>query len=478
MVGHLTDAGNVLPDLVVVLVVWKKMRPLPLVRFNALAGYARVPMTTAFSEEMAWFEHGSERVLGIVVRERTDNDFTGIVMARDQRGRFRAVELLTSFEPTQRRAEVLLRREMERLAMAPDEEYHQGDEKGPPLDFFTPRTERARLHPTFRALTEAEAFSAARGIIEPMMHWYEDPDRGCGNSISSQCSPEMSYFIERIHAVPDFVCRGLLGTFAVEAMTVNPTQDSTGAPVALPPRKTPEELAAFASQYMPIKFGSTLTSKLAKRYWERPSAKGKPLVFAIQDFSGPASMVFTQSALSPYLYGYNYEWHHDSAGRLVVTPKKIATHRWGSKEIPSGFFDLPDAENVSAVLFSNSGTISKFNRIGLLAGFGSKRLVLKRVGTAYNHNPDSVEPVAFDQIVGAPDYRETWGEGLNVYHNPRAIHPLDPAMLPEAAHHRLRDGLMASVTPAWHPFGSITHMLVADSEEEARRLILRGAPLP
>jgi hypothetical protein len=189
MVGHLTDAGNVLPDLVVVLVVWKKMRPLPLVRFNALAGYARVPMTTAFSEEMAWFEHGSERVLGIVVRERTDNDFTGIVMARDQRGRFRAVELLTSFEPTQRRAEVLLRREMERLAMAPDEEYHQGDEKGPPLDFFTPRTERARLHPTFRALTEAEAFSAARGIIEPMMHWYEDPDRGCGNSISSQCSP-------------------------------------------------------------------------------------------------------------------------------------------------------------------------------------------------------------------------------------------------------------------------------------------------
>jgi hypothetical protein len=189
-------------------------------------------------------------------------------------------------------------------------------------------------------------------------------------------------------------------------------------------------------------------------------------------------MGFTQSALSPYLYGYNYEWHHDSAGRLVVTPKKIATHRWGSKEIPSGFFDLPDAENVSAVLFSNSGTISKFNRIGLLAGFGSKRLVLKRVGTAYNHNPDSVEPVAFDQIVGAPDYRETWGEGLNVYHNPRAIHPLDPAMLPEAAHHRLRDGLMASVTPAWHPFGSITHMLVADSEEEARRLILRGAPLP
>jgi hypothetical protein len=35
--------------------------------------------------------------------------------------------------------------------------------------------------------------------------------------------------------------------------------------------------------------------------------------------------------------------------------------------------DLPDAENVSAVLFSNSGTIAKFNRVGALPGFGSSR---------------------------------------------------------------------------------------------------------
>src|SRR5438132_11923121 len=92
------------------------MRPLPLVRFNALAGYARVPMTTAFSEETAWFEHGSERVLGIVVRDRTDNDFTVIVMARDRRRLFRAVEV-TVCQPTRQRAQALLRRESEPLAM-------------------------------------------------------------------------------------------------------------------------------------------------------------------------------------------------------------------------------------------------------------------------------------------------------------------------------------------------------------------------
>ncbi len=463
------------------------MRPLSLVRFNALAGYARLPMTTLFSEERAWFEHGSERVLGAVVRDLTDNDFGGLVMARDRRGRFRAVQV-TAFERTQRRAEVLLRREMEGLAMASDKEYYQGDETGAPLDFFTPRVDRARLHPNFLALTETEAFSAARGIIEPMIHWYEDPD---GNFIEQfqttgfdarvwelylfALFAEMSYLINRIHAVPDFVCEGVMGTFALEAMTVNPTQDGAGGVVPPPPRRSAEEHRAFVSQYMPIKFGSTLTSKLAKRYWERPSAVGKPLVFAIQDFSAPGSMVYTDSALPPYLYGYDWEWHHDTAGRLVVTPRKVATHRWGDKEIPSGFFDLPDAENVSAVVFSNSGTISKFNRIGLLAGFGSKRLVLTRMGTAYDPNPDSVAPLAFRRIVGAPGYHETWGEGLNVFHNPNAKRPLDPEMLPGAAHHRLREGRMASITPDRHPFGSITHILVAGSEEEAQRLVQEGA---
>jgi hypothetical protein len=462
------------------------MRPLPLVRFNALAGYAR-PMAAYFSDEVAWFEHASERVLGVVLRDRIDDDFVGMIMARDRRGRFRAVDFTTSFEPTRRRAQVLLRREMERLAMAPDEEFYQGDEAGVPLDFFTPRADPARLHPGFQGLMDAEGFSAARGIIEPMMHWYEDPD---GNFIEQfqttgfdarlwepylfAVFAEMSYLIKRIHAVPDFVCEGVLGTFAVEAMTVNPTQDATGAVVPPPPNRTPEEHRAFVSQYMPIKFGSVLFSKLGKKYWERPSATGKPLLFAIQDFSAPASMLFSRTALPLYLYGYDYAWEHDSAGRLKVIPKKIATHRWGEKEIPSGFFDLPDSENISAVVFSNSGTISKFNRMGALAGFGSKRVVLQRVGAAYDHTPDSVEPRQFKKVVGAPGYRETWVEGLDVYHNPKASIPLDPEMLPGAAHHRLlADGRIESVAPTWHPLVSVTRVLLTPSEDEACRVARR-----
>lgn len=465
------------------------MRPISLVRFNALAGYCRQPQTPLYAEELRWFEHGGERVLGILIRDRTDSDFGGMILGRDRKSRFRWIGD-AGFHKSQRLAEAVLRREMERLSMAPDEEYYQDDESGAPSDFFAPLAPRERLSEDFIKLAEQEGFSPARGIIAPMMHWYEDPD---GNFIEQfQTSGfdarlwelyffatfvEMGYRIDRIHAVPDFACIGVPGEFAVEAMTVNPTRDKTGAIVPPPPRDTPEEVRVYLREYMPIKFGSTLTSKLAKKYWEKQNVAGKPLLFAIQDFSAPASMVFTRSALPVYLYGYDYDWDRESSGQLNITPRKIAEHRWNEKVIPSGFFDLPGGENVSAVLFSNSGTISKFNRMGVLAGFGTRRVVLVRQGFAVNHDPNAVAPRPFRYVVNAPGYSETWVEGLDVFHNPRATNPIEPRMLPGAAHHRLlADGQMESFTLDWQPLGSFTFIMVAEDEEQAHRAAIGGMP--
>src|SRR6202165_280711 len=116
--------------------------------------------------------------------------------------------------------------------------------------------------------------------------------------------------------------------------------------------------------FMPIKFGSPLFSKLTKQYWKLPHAIGLPLVFAIADFHDKASMTWTSTALIRYLYGVHHEFSFDKDGQLVISPSKIEKHVYKGKEIPSGFFFLPDSEHVSAVLFSASGTISKFNRLG------------------------------------------------------------------------------------------------------------------
>ena len=153
-------------------------------------------------------------------------------------------------------------------------------------------------------------------------------------------------------------------------------------------------------------------------------------------------------------------------------PKESKPHRWRSKEVPSGFFRLPGAENVSAVLFNASGTLSKFNRMGVLAHFGSRRVILTRHGFSVNVDPNSASPNVFRHVVNSPNYRESWVEGMNVFHNPNAKHAISPEMIPGAAHHMLLDdGQIESLTPDFQPFGSWTQIHVVESEAEVDRFL-------
>ena len=411
-------------------------------------------------------------------RDLTDNDYGGMAFGKDRLGRYRWIGAAPEYYVNQRLAEAHLRREVERLAHQSDEEYFQDDEVGVPVDFFADLGGQKKPSPGFVALRDQEGFSAARGIIEPMMRWYNDVD---GNFVEQfqtagfdariwelylfAAFNEMGFDILRENPAPDFLCRNPLTQFFVEALTLNPTLDASGARVTVPKDAGPEFME-YLKNYMPTRFASGLTAKLAKRYWELPHVAGNPLVFAVQDFSAPRSMTYTRSAFQAYVTGYEHSAERDNAGNLKILPKKIGTHTWGKKIVPSGFFELPDSEYVSAILFSNSGTIAKFNRMGALAGFGSERVRLFRVGVAVNHDRNATMPVVFKHDVRDPAYSETWCESVDIWHNPRALHPLDPRTLPGVAHHTLLpDGQVVSLTPHWHPLGSTTlHMIPADTK--------------
>ena len=138
---------------------------------------------------------------------------------------------------------------------------------------------------------------------------------------------------------------------------------------------------------------------LAGSTWKLPHVAGKPLVLAIQDFHQPRSMMWTYSGLPNYLYGYRYEPNRDECGNLVIKPIKIDRHIWGARSVPSGFFSLSGAEHISAVMFSNSGTISKFNRIGKLARFGDPNIRMIRTGEAVNLGQNAQQGVPFRREV-------------------------------------------------------------------------------
>jgi hypothetical protein len=211
---------------------------------------------------------------------------------------------------------------------------------------------------------------------------------------------------------------------------------------------------------MPIKFGSPLFSKLKKEYWKHHRIKGIPLVFAVADFSSTGSMVYTRSALERYLYGYTVDTDVDAAGEATYRPRKIVEHRWGEKVIPSGFFDIPEAENVSAVISTTAGTVSKFNRMGLMSGFGAGDVLMIREGTCIDRDPNASSPLIFKAIVNAEGYRESWVEGLNVYHNPQTRVPLPEYLMPGAAHHHCdAEGNWSSSAPPFHPLASTTRLI-------------------
>jgi hypothetical protein len=446
------------------------MRPISRLRFDALAAYARDPRANLLSEELGYFEHADERVLGILIRDRTDDDYAGMVLARDELHQYRWIKG-TDFQPTPRHATALLRRELELTAMQSEDTYHQGHKRTKVVDFFAPVVDRELLNPAFCSLIEAEEYSSARGIIEPMMRWYQDID---GNFIEQfqttgfdarlwelyffAMLTELSFLINRTEPAPDFLAESTFGRIAIEAVTVNPTENRVGTLGEPPDRSTDEGMRAFRNEYMPIKFGSALYSKLGKRYWTKKHVRGIPLILAVQDFSLPGSMTYTGSSLGLYLYGYDHEPSRDEQGTLIVSPRRVTTHKWGKKEIPSGFFFQPEAENVSAVLANFSATLSKFNRIGRMAGFGSMRVQMIRRGVAIDLDPNASEPVQFVHNVGSPGYHETWVEGCTVFHNPLAVVPLDPDLIPGATHLRLReDGQVVPIArPTFHPLGSWT----------------------
>ena len=162
--------------------------------------------------------------------------------------------------------------------------------------------------------------------------------------------------------------------------------------------------------------------------------KGKPLIIAIHDFHMPGSMTWSRNGLSDYLYGRRVRRVKDSKVENTIIVEQIKEHSWHGKTIPSGFFYQPETENISAVMFSNAATITKFNRMGKLADLGSKEVKMIREGYLFDPNPNAFDPIHFAVDVDSPEYEESWSDSLIMFHNPNAIIPVNPYCFDDISH--------------------------------------------
>jgi hypothetical protein len=79
--------------------------------------------------------------------------------------------------------------------------------------------------------------------------------------------------------------------------------------------------------------------------------------------------------------------------------------------------------------------------------------------------PDETDSdyVAFSSVV-AEGYDESGIDGIHIYHNSNALGPLDPDLLPGAAHHFLISGELLSRIPPGHLTASVTTIIIPTTE--------------
>lgn len=422
-------------------------------RFNSFVSYARNPRVKYHSRELEWYETDDQKILGALLIDTIDNDYVGLVFAQDLNKKYRFINGVFS-EPDQTKT----RKSLIKLIheMYPDAEKRgvQGDEKSKSMDFFAP-IRKDNKDPNFILISTSKEYSAAKNIIEPLMRWYEDIDgnfveqfqtTGFNQRLWEICLfsifTENDCVFDTSHHAPDFHLNYINGfyqfAFSIEATTVNRPVDRSGQPIAMPEvvEDDPVHYDNLITNYFPTRYSGPLLAKLNKKYWNEKHVDGKPLILAITDCQFDGAGKITGDALPIYLYGIKQSV--STSGK--IKSKKIEKHIWGTKEVPSGFFNFEGAENISAVIFTASCNVDKFNRMGLKDGFNSSKYKIRRIYQKLNTDSDTVETI--QKIIPSKKYSERWDEGLIVYHNPNAIHPFPIVALSNAAHFTMNDGII------------------------------------
>ncbi|MDH0131760.1 hypothetical protein N7381_00655 [Pseudomonas asiatica] len=275
------------------------------------------------------------------------------------------------------------------------------------------------------------------------------------------CFREQGLNVRQDHVSPDFLIEKEGNACWIEAVTANsepPRAGGIGEWVHAPKDRI-ERLTGNSAE----RFAKTLRGKLQRNYHELNPVKGQPFALAIADFHDFGSMVWSREALPTYLYGLRADVTGDGTDRRAIgVPIANLT---GQHSIPAGLFRDSNFGHLSAVIFSNSATLAKFNRMGFLAGWRPHGLTMIRRGILFDRTPGVLEPIDFNLAVDSAEYQalwpwgEAWCQELEVFHNPLATHPIPFDLIPGATHWFERDGdIECSTIWANSVISSITYL--------------------
>lgn len=345
------------------------------------------------------------------------------------------------------------------------------------MNLFHPVVPAEKRHAAFEELRNSPFHVPTRHLMNDLAQRMGDPDRNLVIEFQSQGFHarvfELACFayleascltIDRTMVRPDFlVSRNGSGGAAIEAVTSHSTEGQFAdvSLLALERESTDDVINKCANDF-PIRIGRALNNKLKRRYWSLSHCAELPLVLAIGPFHEPGSGTYIDESLARYLYGVDRSAKRTKDGWLR-SEQPVLQHEYADRSIPSGFFGYPDAEKVSAVIYANQWTISRFDRIARQATGWTKDLTGTRRGF-YLLPGDEFAHREFEHRLGdGAKQEESWWEGVTIFHNPRAVRPLTDALRCTSAF-RVRDGLVTRDVYEFHPLTSWMHVRATSGE--------------
>lgn len=454
----------------------KDLIPLSKKYFDIIALFSREPSVKLVTKELEYYTDGGN-LIGFICLDLIDNNYSAGILSRDKSMQYRAMKVNVDMQTITEAREWIKKSFNEDTII-------QHDNHSNFFDLFKDLNNEKTIHPHYKLLKESDFYSSAKEVIKEISYHYKDID---GNFIDQFQSlngfdsrifelylfcffREQSFSFKRDFEAPDFIVNKMDKEIAIEAVTISRKPENIKNITDYTP-KSQDEINTELENNVPLMFGSAIYDKVKKKYWEKKHVQNKPFLIAIADFHDTMSMTWSFNSLVEYLYGYKYnDYKHSETGELVINPQKIDFFKKSNgTQIPAGFLLDEANKNISAIIFSSTATLSKFNRIGRQAGMGSGNSLLVRKMIIYNHDENADKP----NIVVYPvdeNANETWSEGVVIYHNPHALYPLDPTLFNDSVAQcffDMKSKLVRSFMPKIFPYSSYTiNMKPTDSLKE------------
>ena len=127
-------------------------------------------------EEIEWYWLFKGKLLAVIVRDVQDKDYGYVILGRDSRRLFRAIDLPNEFYKTPRKARIALAEKLFNYENNVKSIYPQGDEPKNTLELFKPIIENKKQHHNYKFLANENRFEAARNLIIEIANSFIDND--------------------------------------------------------------------------------------------------------------------------------------------------------------------------------------------------------------------------------------------------------------------------------------------------------------